>query len=80
MRSYVRRLVYRRSVAVFEFPLAADRTTFSVFAISMKFDGMEYSEACDPAEFGRTYIEGDVMPVDEGEAQEILNIILGVDE
>ena len=43
-------------------------------------DGVEYSEACDPAEFGRTYIEGDVMPVDEGEAQEILNIILGVDK
>lgn len=43
-------------------------------------DGVEYSEACDPAEFGRTYTEGDVMPVDEGEAQEILDIILGVDE
>jgi predicted HD phosphohydrolase len=43
-------------------------------------DGVEYSEACDPAELGRTYTEGDVMPVDEGEAQEILNIILGVDE
>lgn len=43
-------------------------------------DGVEYSEACDPAELGRTYTEGDVMPVDEGEAQEILDIILGVDE
>ena len=43
-------------------------------------DGVEYSEACDPAELGRTYTEGDVMPVDEGEAQEILNIILGVTE
>lgn len=43
-------------------------------------DGVEYSEACDPAEFGRTYTEGDVMPVDESEAQEILNIILGVGE
>lgn len=43
-------------------------------------DGMEYSEACDPAELGRTYTEGDVMPVDESEAQEILDIILGVDE
>lgn len=28
-------------------------------------DGMEYSEACDPAEFGRTYIEGDLMPNEE---------------
>lgn len=43
-------------------------------------DGVEYSEACDPAELGRTYTEGDVMPVDEGEAQEILDIILGVTE
>ena len=43
-------------------------------------DGVEYSEACDPAELGRTYTEGDVMPADEGEAQEILNIILGVGE
>ena len=43
-------------------------------------DGVEYSEACDPAEFGRTYTEGDVMPVDESEAQEILNILMGVDE
>ena len=40
----------------------------------------EYEEACDPAEFGRTYIEGDVMPVDESEAQEILNILMGVEE
>lgn len=43
-------------------------------------DGVEYSEACDPAELGRTYTEGDVMPVDDGEAQEILDIILGVTE
>ena len=43
-------------------------------------DGVEYSEACDPAELGRTYIEGDVMPVDESEAQEILNILMGVGE
>jgi hypothetical protein len=43
-------------------------------------DGVSYSEACDPAEFGRTYTEGDLMPVEEGEAEEILNIILGVDE
>ncbi len=43
-------------------------------------DGVEYSEACDPAEFGRTYTEGDIMPTEEGEAQEILDIILGVTE
>lgn len=43
-------------------------------------DGVEYSEACDPAEFGRTYTEGDLIPVDETEAQEILNILMGVGE
>ena len=42
-------------------------------------DGVEYSEACDPAEFGRTYTEGDLMPEEEAEAEEILNIILGGD-
>ena len=40
-------------------------------------EGIEYSEACDPAEFGRTYTEGDVMPEDETEAKEILNILTG---
>ena len=43
-------------------------------------DGISYSEACDPAEFGRTYTEGDLMPVDESEAEEILNILMGVTE
>lgn len=42
-------------------------------------EGVSYSEACDPAEFGRTYIEGDLMPVDDAEAAEILDIILGGD-
>lgn len=42
-------------------------------------DGVEYSEACDPAEFGRTYTEGEKMPVDEIEAyaEEILDILTG---
>ena len=42
-------------------------------------DGIEYSEACDPAEYGRTYTEGDLMPADDGEsnAEELLNIVLG---
>lgn len=43
-------------------------------------DGVEYSEACDPAELGRTYTEGELMPTDETEAQEILNILMGVEE
>lgn len=42
-------------------------------------DGIEYTEACDPAEFGRQYTEGDLMPVDDAEVAEILDIILGGD-
>lgn len=42
-------------------------------------DGVSYSEACDPAEFDRTYTEGDVMPDTESNAEEILDIILGGD-
>jgi len=42
-------------------------------------DGVEYSEACDPAEFNRQYTEGDVMPQDETDAEEILNILTGGD-
>ena len=40
-------------------------------------DGINYEEACDPAEFGRTYTEGDVIPTTESDAEELLNIILG---
>ena len=42
-------------------------------------DGVSYSEANDPTELGRTYVEGEVMPSDEieSQAQEILNILLG---
>lgn len=45
-------------------------------------DGIEYGEANDPAEFGRVYTEGDLMPIEEieAEAQEILDIIMGVSE
>ena len=45
-------------------------------------DGVEYSEANDPAEFGRTYTEGNLMTDEEIEsnAQEILDIIMGVSE
>lgn len=28
-------------------------------------DGVSYSEACDPAEFGRAYTEGGLIPDDE---------------
>ena len=47
-------------------------------------DGVEYSEACDPAEFGRTYTEGDLMPDDErtdiADKAEAYNILMGVSE
>ncbi len=48
-------------------------------------EGVSYSEACDPAEFGRTYTEGDVM--DDGEESavdadyaEAGRILMGVEE
>lgn len=41
-------------------------------------DGVSYSEANDPSEFNRIYIEGDPIPIEEQEElTEILNIILG---
>ena len=41
----------------------------------------DYSEACDPASFGRTYTETDIpIEQDEAEAEEILNILTGVSE
>ena len=42
-------------------------------------DGVSYSEACDPAEFGRTYTEGEVME-DETEMEdkaEAFDILIG---
>lgn len=40
----------------------------------------DYSEACDPAEFGRTYTETDIPIEGEDTAEEILNILMGVGE
>ena len=43
----------------------------------------EYAEAYDPAEFGRTYTEGDVMPTDEttlSDKAEAYDILMGVEE
>ena len=41
-------------------------------------DGVSYSEACDPSEFGRTYTEGDIITGGESsEAEEIVNILTG---
>ena len=43
-------------------------------------DGVSYDEAHDPAEFGRTYTEGELIPEEEIEPQEALNILLGDDD
>lgn len=46
-------------------------------------DGVEYAEACDPAEYGRTYTEGDVMPADLDTLTakaEAFDILMGVSE
>ena len=48
-------------------------------------DGVSYTEACDPAEFGRTYTEGDIIPNDEidsdiADKAEAYNILTGVSE
>lgn len=44
-------------------------------------DGEEYTEATDPAEFGRVYTEGRVIPSDDSysEEQAVLDILLGGD-
>lgn len=41
----------------------------------------DYSEACDPADINRSYTETDI-PIDpsESDAEEILNILMGVEE
>lgn len=46
-------------------------------------DGVSYEEACDPAEFGRTYTEGDLIPEDEtaiADKAEAYDILTGVSE
>lgn len=45
-------------------------------------DGESYAEACDPAELGRMYTEGDPLPPEEiaAQAEEVLNILMGVSE
>ena len=39
-------------------------------------EGVEYSEAIDPAAFGRTYTEGDLIE-DNATADELLDILTG---
>lgn len=34
-------------------------------------DGVSYSEACDPAELGRTYTEGELIPPEDQDTEEL---------
>ena len=46
-------------------------------------DGVAYSEANDPAEFGRVYTEGDLIPeteTDLADKAEAYDILMGVSE
>ncbi len=42
----------------------------------------KYTEAHDPSEFGRVYTEGELMPPEDiaAQAEEVLNILMGVSE
>lgn len=40
-------------------------------------DGVEYGEACDPAEFGRTYTEGNLIEDTEEDKAEAYDILVG---
>lgn len=41
-------------------------------------NGISYEEACDPIEFNRTYIEGDLIPIitSTDDSQEVENIVI----
>lgn len=57
--------------------------TYSDASRYVERDGIEYSEACDPAEFGRVYTEGDIVPQDEAiiaDKAEAYDILMGVSE
>lgn len=44
-------------------------------------DGMSFDEAYDPAEFGRTYTEGELIPTDDtalADKAEAYDILMGV--
>lgn len=51
--------------------------TFSDAGRFVVRDGIPYSEACDPAELGRMYTEGDMIELDE--YSEAGRILMGVD-
>lgn len=40
----------------------------------------DYSEACDPAELGRTYTETNIPIEDDADPEEIINILTGEEQ
>ena len=57
--------------------------TYSDAGRAVVRDGVSYSEACDPTEFGRTYTEGELLPVDDSDIvdkAEAFDILTGVSE
>lgn len=66
--------------------LVGERDFIRTYSDSNRYvvrDGVEYSEACDPAEFGRTYTEGELMPMDDStlaDKAEAYDILTGVSE
>lgn len=57
--------------------------TYSDAGRAVVRNGVSYSEACDPAEFGRTYTEGELLPVDDSDLAdkaEAFDILMGVSE
>ena len=57
--------------------------TYSDAGRAVVREGVSYSEACDPAEFGRTYTEGELLPVDDSDLAdkaEAFDILTGVSE
>ena len=59
------------------------RTTSDVGRYVVR-EGISYEEAYDPAEFGRTYTEGDLIPIDEkaelSDKAEAYDNLMGVEE
>ena len=40
-------------------------------------DGISFAEACDPAEYGRTYTEGETIDISEDEYAQAGRIMMG---
>lgn len=60
-----------------------ERVFIRTYSDSVRYvvrDGVEYTEACDPVELGRTYTEGEHIPYDSDEIAdkaEAYDILMG---